>query len=220
MADIRQNSTSKDDFNRGAEDPLSNGGKWAQLDLAGNSLVGASVIGEPCARHRASQVGFSYWTPDPVMDDDSAECWARIRNLTPSGGATEVGFFSSVGGTNAADGYLFGIATASGTNSYRLRRYDNFVLTTLSSFSDVGADLGGFILCRRNGTSVEGWHNGSADLTTWTLAVSVVDATYTTGFYPTLKTNENFSSTSTGLDDFGSGPADEFIPQIYRRVCG
>lgn len=216
MADIRQSGGIKDDFNRAPEDPLSNGGKWARPDLASPSLVGKSVIGFDCASHRPGESGFSYWTPDPVMDGDDAECWAMCAQYPPSGSAQGVGIIASVGGTNAADGYLFEIATSSGTDNFRMWKATNWSYASLGTFAGNAAG-NALLLIRRNGTAVEGWCDVSGVGDTWVLKITATDSTFTTGFYPMIHTDENFGSVSCGIDNFGSGILEESIAQIYRR---
>jgi hypothetical protein len=217
MADIRQNAGVKDDFNRDAEDPLSNGGKWAQTDLANDPLVGNSALGQQVARQRNPGLGFSHWTPDPAMDNDDAECWVGLVGYPLLGSAQGVGLVKDTGGTGAADGYLFDIATASGTDSYRLWRFTNWSYTSIGTLSENSA-AGTILLIRRNGNDVEGWADTSGVGDSFALKIAVTDMNYTTGLLPMLYCQ--YTSVDIGLDNFGSGPAEEFIPQIYRRVYG
>lgn len=216
MADIRQDPTIKDNFNRAPEDPLSNGGKWAAVDTGFPTMVGAAVLGQDVARHRVSQSCWSYWTPDPAMDGDAAECWARTVGGQSPGNAWGLAILSSPGGTNQHDGYLFRIEQSSGGGFWRLWRADNAVYMSIAG-PTAGGLTGILMLIKRNGNDVEGWTSSDSG-SSWTLRISATDITYTTGFYPVIHTDQSFSSINIGLDDFGAGPAEEFIPQIYRRV--
>jgi len=217
MADIRQNATVKDDFNRANESPLSGGGNWAQTDTANPPMI---LVSEK-VRHTTNDSCFSHWTPDPALNGDDAECWASIIGNEIAGAAWGVGIFRQVGGTNAADGYLFRIETSNVSDVYRLWRATDWVFTSIGITGDVAPE--GFpciLLIRRNGNDVECWSDETGVGDAFSLRLAVTDTTHTTGFYPTLHTDQVGSSTTIFLDNFGSGSTEEFIPQIYRRVFG
>lgn len=205
MADIRQNPTIKDDFNRADENPLaspwlvSDTGIWLPMVLKSNSIT-----------HQLGGSSQSHWTT-ATFDGDAAECWAtRIGGSGPFI-AWGIAIWSTVG-AGAVDGYRFRLENES---NYTLRRFNNGVTGSLLD-SDAGVIPGAIhMLIRRNGNDVEGWV--SVDQNTWTLVVSATDTTYTTGFYLSLGIIDESNSQILGWDNFGGG-AEANRTQIYRWI--
>lgn len=224
MSDIRQNSTVKDDFNRANEDPLSGGGNWARVDLAANNkqcVLGNFSGGQNFARHKATNdQAFGYWTPDDELFGDDSEAWCGIEGNEVSGQRWAVGFWKDRGGTSTSDGYIGGIETANINDVYRIYRATNNAYTSIAITGDVAPEGEPVILLlRRNGTSVELWssvvaYSGTPD---FSLVLSVVDNTHTGNFKPGIHCT-NTLDLGAGMDNFGSGPPPDFIPQIYRRL--
>jgi hypothetical protein len=210
MADIRQSTTAKDDFNRADEDPLSGGGNWAQTD---SGVFTPMVIKSNAATHQSGgPSSMSHWTPT-TYDGDAAEAWGARTGGGAGGIAWGIGLARDVGGSNAMDGYRFRDEDGSTSLKRFLNGSDSTVLDTGTGTSGADGDL---LLIRRNGNDVEGWFS-SDDGANWTLKVSATDTTYTTGFYLALSIRDNSASQLLGWDYFGGGPAKPFIPQIYRR---
>lgn len=219
MADIRQNPTFLDDFDRADEAPLSGGGNWAFLDSVWSSPM--ELVSNEATHDGDFTFSFSYWTPE-AWDGDEAEAWGFATGGGAGGLAWYIGIQKDVGGSNAVDGYALGFLIFTGNNT-SLVLYE--ALNGSYVIRDQADDPGGpfdpngdlYLLIRRNGNDVEGW--GSADGVTWTLGVSVTDTTYTTGLFAGIGCNDNGGFQSVEWRDFGGGPT-EFIPQIYRRPFG
>ena len=214
--DIRKHTTILDDFNYAAQSPLVGvpAGKWARLDGARNPLRSsgtAAIVG-------VSGTCYSYWTPT-TMDGDDAQTWAYAKGGGASGQLWAIGLAQQVGGSSAADGYNFRMSLRAGGGSDAfLERFTNMSFTTLDSTvihptSPKPASNGEQLwLIRRNGTSVEGWFSANLGAS-WTLSLSAVDTTYTTGLYGYL----GLAGTLVQWDYFGIGGPTLFRPQIIQR---
>lgn len=223
MADIRQNPTFLDDFNRANESPLSGGGNWARLDSVWSDDM--DLVSNQATHGAGKTFSFSYWTPES-WNGSEAEAWGYATGGGANGMAWDIGIHSNVGGSNAVDGYMLTLAISAG-NDTDLVLYEaaNGVYTELTRDTTPtylpngdGANGDYYLLIRRNGNDVEGW--GSADGVTWTLGVSATDTTYTTGLFAGIGCADNGGFQTVKWRDFGGGPAEEFIPQIYRRPFG
>jgi hypothetical protein len=115
------------DFTGADENPLSEGGNWANLNSSGNPLkrisnaVSASVAGN-C---------FSYWTPANFGAD--LEAYATIS--TVSGGCGLLVRIQGEGGAATWDGYRLNISSAGTVTG--IGRYTNAAVTSLASISAV-----------------------------------------------------------------------------------
>lgn len=220
MADVRQQSTIRDDFNRANEDPLSFGGKWSQTD---SGIFWPLVVKSNEATHKAFQASSdSYWNSES-FDNNEAELWAYATGGQASGVAWALGLFKDVGGSNAIDGYRFRIEVASAGAAYRLYRFANGTGTTIDSPATAAPSGGAYMLMRRNGNDVEGWAAPTGLGTSWSdlaLVCSATDTTYTTGLYLTLGIRDNSASQILGFDYFGGGGSVPFRPQFIRRPFG
>jgi hypothetical protein len=210
MADIRQSTAVKDNFNRANEIPLAppwealDTGIWSEEDLRSNSIT-----------HGTGTSSMSYWSTENFNGDD-AEAWATSIGGNANGTAWGIGLFSTVGGSNTVDGYRFRCEIGIGA-IYRLERWDNGSPVTLDTFDPGHSGGPRPMLIRRNGSDVEGWVTTSGtDTSAWTLFVSATDTNYTSGLYLALGNTDNGGTRLTGWDDFGGGTI-TFVPQIYRR---
>lgn len=214
MADIRQNTTIKDDFNRADELTIA-GPNWANVETGPSpDWSPAGILNNRLTLMSGAGVSFSYWTPES-FDNDAAEAWAYGSGGGAIGVSWSIGLFRDVGGTAIVDGYRLQVV-GSGNDNWELGKYTNKSFVVLALGTGGTTDIG-FTLLRRNGTSVEAWHAG-ANPTTWSLIVSAVDSTYTTGLFAALGSSGGGSLCA--WDDFGSGPkkVTTFLPQIYRRT--
>lgn len=213
MADIRQDTGIKDTFERADEDPLSGGGNWAQTDTASWYL---RLQNDTATSRAGIDIGNSYWTPD-TYDGDEAECWGCCEGGGASGIRWGVGLFTSVGGSNQQDGYLFSLANAAVGGYYDLHRMLNGALgTLLANGGDPPVANPGILLIRRNGNDVEGWlseDNGA----TWTMHLSATDTTHMTGFSLGLRITDESGTSLLGFTCFGGGGHTN-RPQIYRWI--
>lgn len=218
MADIRQSTAFLDDFNRADENPLSGGGNWAQTDTALGPAM--RLLTNKATSPSGQTISSSYWVP-LALDGDDAEAWGHPVNGGANGIAWGLGLFKDLGGSSLVDGYRFRIDVSSSGGFYTLGRYDNGVRTAIQA-NVAGAPTGGtgLLLIRRNGNDVEGWQAANTDGSDFTLRISGTDTTYTTGLHPALSISDNSGGSILQWDWFGGGPAEEFVPQIYRRVYG
>lgn len=218
MTDIRQNITVKDDFTRPAYpvDPID--GNWANVDLS--RFAPMSIISPGVATHFPGQTeAASYWTGDAALDGDDQECWAFGIGGAASGIAFRLWLVKDVG-TTSPDGYRASTVESSGTTSWSIVRYDNGTPTTLASGTPGPTGNPGYLLLRRNGGDIEWWHDTAGDGSNFVLLGSFTDSTYTTGLYPAIAIADLSSSQILGWTEFGGGPAQPFMPQIYRILRG
>lgn len=214
MADIRQSTTIKDDFQRAASDPAS--GDWGDTVFFGQVAIAGPALPDRMLTHSASDSpAIGYYTAETYSGDD-CEVWARaVGGGEISGIAWAVGLFKNFGGS--IDGYRFRWESVG--DVYTLRKYTSGSFTVLDTGNpDVGSADHWFLL-RRNGNDVEGWISGNDDPTSWTMVVSATDTTHTTGLYGCLGVTDNAQSQQLGWNEFGAGVAEERRrPQIYRWV--
>lgn len=222
MADIRQNTTVLDDFNRADEEPLSHGGDWQRTDsiwsqglrLKYNVPLADGAAYEPST---GSKFGASYWTP-MSMDGDDAEFWGNAIGGNYPGIHWEISLVSSPGGSSAVDGYGFRRLMGTGGGSLRLIKilngdYSN-ILASIASGVPTAQQ---WMLIRRNGNAVECWM--ATNTSSWTLWMSVNDVTYTTGLFGSIELSDNARLFAHGWDDVGGGPLPQRrLPQIYRII--
>lgn len=211
MADIRQSTVVRDDFNR-VENPLSHGGDWSNPDTAWNPLQANGSV----ARITTGAYCNSYWNKDAMSGDD-AECWAMTTGGNSPAHAWGLHLYttSSVGGSGTSDGYFWRLEITTGGGTCFLYRLTNNAATTLDTETSNPPTGGGWIgLIRRVGTTIEGW--ASVDLgATWTMYVSATDGTYTGPMYAGL----SCAGSLLGFDYFGEGVQIN-RPQIYRIIRG
>ena len=179
-----------DDFNRADENPLSGGGRWAQLNSSSNPL---QIISNATASVTSTN-GTSYWTRDTFA---STEVWARISSAQNFGVLLRL---QDVGGANTWDGYeLFANAS---NDTLDLRRVTNATTTSLVTRSVSAIAIGVGIMLRAYGTRLEAWYFKAS---VWTLVTSTDDSTYTSG-----NMGLRVGPTSPGIvTDFGGG---QFVP--------
>lgn len=214
MADLRLNSEPLDDFNRN-ENPLSLGGKWAQMDATRPplqcALIGSS--GNGSARRTGTISAYSYWTP-LTMDGDDAQCWSYTRGGNASAQAWGWVLGKDFGGSGIWDAYSARMEIGTGGGSCVMYRITNGGSTTLQSNPVNPPTGGGWLgLIRRNGSHVEFWASDDGQVgNSWTKYLDVVDTTYVNG----LKAALHCFGGLVEHDYYGAGPVD-FIPQFAWR---
>jgi len=190
-----------DDFNRPDENPLSGGGNWAQTDLGAwptpMQLVNNSAT-------RGANTSASYWTQLSFVGGEGS-VWARSGNLGVAGApGVGVALYKEVGGSNTVDGYEFRRTTGGpfGDRNDTLNRVTNGARTQIAGTGANGPGTpDSYFNLRRVGNTVEGWTSSNG--TSWTLRMSVTDATHTTGSY---RASIHANSTASGqfVDDFAA----------------
>ena len=175
------------DFTGADENPLSEGGNWANLDSSGTALQRVSNA------YALSSGGISrsYWTPTNFGPD------LQAYTTIVSGTALRIqARVQGEGGAATWDGYEF---TAAGSNTI-ISRVTNASFTTLFTSSVIVTWAAGDKLgARLEGTSLQIWRfpSGGSD---WALVTAVGDSTYLSAGKLAL----GASVASTG-DDFFAG---------------
>lgn len=176
------------DFTGSDENPLSEGGKWANLNTSSNPLQrisGASgqTVAGICA---------SYWTPENFGPD--VEAYVTIVTLS-------TGFHSILlriqneGGAATWDGYRFNVSSSTTSHIYVVT---NGVSTSLIQNLDTTWASGDKLGARIVGNTLQLWRQPSGS-STWNLVSSAVDSTYpSAGKIGLYQTGDGTSR----LDDF------------------
>lgn len=211
MADIRQNTVVKDDFNRADEDPLIS---TPEHPWDNGTIDFAMILENLQLQGRTADAAcWTRWVADPQSANGGAnvpEIWARRGGgvyTFPHG--TRMALFTDPG-TPAVDGYA---VLATGSFDWILRRYDNGGFTTLATAPPFTYPIAPQLqLMRIVGNDIEVWVDADGTGSTWTMAISATDATYRDDLYMVLGATGN----EDAWDDFGGGPPISFLPQIMR----
>ena len=191
-------------FTGANQNPLSEGGNWANLDTAhGNALQRISnAVG--CT---ASTTGESYWTPADIGAD--VEAYLTMPTLPGNGNNISISARVLQAGGNATyDGYRVRMNQVAGSNNDALDicRVDNAVVTSLASFASRDFVAGEKIGIRCIGSTVQAWYYSGG---VWTLAAQATDTTYSA----TGKVAIHLRGTTGRLDDVFAGVVGaEFVP--------
>jgi len=229
MADIRQNPTPLDEFGVGNNIYLAcsnfgtgcpnweqtDNGVWAPLFQTGGIVICRKDPPPPPPRDTRAA---SYWSP-LVLDGDDQESWGAAIGGGGSGVYWRVQLtkdHSPPGAGLTVDGYWFGLVVGTSGGTWNLGRYTNFGPATLASTAGPGTANANVLLIRRVGNDLQGWRSTDAGAN-WTMILSATDTTYMTDLQPGLSLADD-AVQGHGFDMFGGGPAEEFIPQFYRRV--
>jgi YD repeat-containing protein len=179
-----------DDFDRPDENPLSQGGNWAQSAVGGGSwsasgfhidaplrLAGGMAADQPPSG--ASYNG-SAWTAQPLPPGDS-EVWA-VQGLGTAGNTNEgMGLFLSLQNPTSASwsGYAGRFYDVIGPDLWQIWRIDAGAGTVIGAISlEDSMQAGDTLLLRRSGSALELWR-GRAGV--WVLKVAATDSAYTGG---------------------------------------
>jgi hypothetical protein len=153
-------------FTGADENPLSEGGNWAQLSSSGNALqrisnAVASVI---------NGLGASYWTPANFGPD--VEVYLTLTNVAVSGHGLAVRV-QGEGGANTWDGYQARLTAA----EVILSRVTDSVRTDLDSSISAGFAAGDKLGLSVRGSTITAWRQPSGS-SRWNIVLTAVDATY------------------------------------------
>lgn len=191
------------------ENPLSDGGNWAQTFSSRDPL---KRLGNQARNSTTTNPNYSYWTsPFDADAIDPLEIFA-CSGGGQLGAALEtwrIDLWQTVGGTSV-NGYelFFGGGLSKG---WELDKWVSSSGTNLDT-----APYNGYpnkIGLRLNGDDVEGWANYAG---TWVMEVSATDTTFRGSLYASLAIED---PTSGGLyfDCFGGGAVVRRVPQFIRR---
>lgn len=213
MAEIRQSTVVRDNFERANENPIANTtahpwftpvGLGSPVQLLDGALTDSNIFG-----------AYARWDADPQSDTDGAviEGWGRVGASYQFPLGTRQALWTSGG-----DGYA---VLEHGGFDIIVRRYDagSFVDITASidagSFDDSGFTDGNCLqLMRLTATHLELWRTTDAgDDTTWEFVLSVPEETYRDDLLVVF----GATGQEDGWIEIGFGPAPEWHPEFMRR---
>ena len=205
MTDIRT-TPELDNFGRADENPLSDGGRWAQVSTPGYGpqlqVVSHEAIGQGTS---GLTVYSNYWTPAAFSGD--VEVWGLCAGFCDLNDSYSLALWTGVGGADSdISGYVVNWSTSFGSSVY-LYRQDSGVNTLLDAPGTIPFPVAGdYVLLRTNGTSVETYQSldGAA---TWQLKATAVDNTYRTNLSltPRILSHASSSPGYAGVGGGGSG---------------
>jgi titin len=181
-----------DAFDRGFENPLSDGGRWTNgVNGSGESGLYVPSVWAACSKSTTCTA----WRNATQYGPD-AEVWARVSTL--AGDNNHVRLYlrlQQVGGAGY-DGYMLRTNQLPGTDQVWLERIDNGAFVNRLTIAQE-LTAGDTLLFRAKGSTLEAWRN---DGSTWTRLGVAVDTTYAgPGF-----TGIGLRGTTGRLDDFGA----------------
>ncbi len=174
------------DFTGADENPLSEGGNWANLNTSSNPLQRLSNA----ATASVNADSASYWTPANFGADLEAYVTITSPATSPAG---LIGRIQGEGGAATWDGYVVRASTL----SLQIGRVDNGVITLLVNTGSVTIASGDKLGMRISGSAIEAWKQLSGS-SVWNLVATTTDTTYASAG----KIGLFCTSTSIGMDDF------------------
>ena len=211
MADIRQTTSTLDNFNRANENPIAS--PWvARFSGSGRGRIDSNIL-----KPVSSSTWIDSWTTK-TFDNDACEVWATTWSVADGNEFWYCSLLQNLNGTSVLDGYVTRAQhITGGILRWTISRYDNETQTQLGANVDLGLLVENFLITfRREGSDLVSYSSEDAGAN-WTERIRRTDSTYTTGLYLGLGTGTN-DGTGPGWDNFGGGPAEAFTPQIYRRT--
>lgn len=175
-----------DNFNRAAEKPLSNGGKWALI--GGEVTTGEIKATEENWRgetaFKAGSENAAYWTPveftNPAV---AAKIAADINGLEGRGFRLYACLQSPTSATEKSGYILYLEETttgAPGKYTFKLQKMTKSVVSALATVTAVAVSLGDLFALQVSGGKVIAWHKEGAGA--WTIVAEGTDSTWTKGF--------------------------------------
>ncbi|HXF97029.1 MAG TPA: hypothetical protein VNJ46_00265, partial [Gaiellaceae bacterium] len=159
-----------DGFDRPDENPLSDGGRWAN-GVIGSGERGLRVLSGQLASGKSTTT--TAWRRDAQRGPD-AEAWATVAALPGNGNAFRLYVRLQSPGSSAVDGYMLLYAQASGSDRLTLYRITNGASASLGA-ADREIAAGAVLLLRAKGSALEAWvREGGA----WTRVLRLLDASY------------------------------------------
>ena len=183
-------ATLRSDFTGANEDPLSEGGNWAEASgSTGDLQRNTNEVKESLA----GVTGRSYWTPTQFTDSES---WVTITAKPGNGNTIDLITRLKEPGSGW-DGYLFRFAQASGTDTW-----DIFRIVNGSSTATIDSGSREFANGEKIGALSQGTTHSIYVFTggSWTLLGGGTDNTYTSGYL-----GIGIRSTTGRIDDFFAG---------------
>lgn len=156
------------------------------------------------------------WTTQS-FDGDAAEVWAEAWSAADANEFWYIALLANPNGTNVLDGYVGRLRKPAGNPAVmEFLRYDNQVLSGVLATVNAVFGQPDLALLRREGNDIVLHHSTDAGAN-WTEKLRLADTNYTTGLYPALGIGTT-DATGPAWEYIGGGSAEEFIPQIIRRL--
>jgi len=191
-----------DGFDRPNENPLSDGGRWAN-GILGSGESGLTVSANALACTTTSTC--TAWRQNALYGPDS-EAWARITTLPGNGNGLRLYVRIQQPGSSAVDGYVLRWAQQSGADQLLVDRLTNGVFANLLTLSPEIA-LGDTLLLRAAGSTLEVWRKNGGG---WTRLGFVGDTVYAGAGYVGV----GLRAKTGRLDDFGARVASPTVPGV------
>jgi hypothetical protein len=181
-----------DAFNRPAERPLSDSGRWSN-GVVGSGETGLRVVSNTLGCTRTTTC--TAWRNNTQYGSDT-EVWARVTTLP--GANNQFRLYARVQQPGAAtyDGYMLRTNQLSGTDQVWIDRVDNGAIVNRLTISQELA-IGDVLLLRVTGSTLEAWRRSG---TVWSRLGTVVDSTYGGVGYVGV----GIRGKTGRLDDFGA----------------
>ncbi len=187
-----------DNFNRPDENPLSDGGRWAN-GISSGGESGLKVLSAQLGCGKTSTC--TAWRNDQLYGLDQ-EASVTIATLPGTGDAVRI--YARLQKPGAYDGYMLRFQQNSGTDQVFIERIDGGAIVGLATLSQEFA-TGNKLKIRAVGSKIEAWRY---DGTSWAKVGEATDTTYTGVGYVGVGLRE----TSGRLDDFGAATLLEPTP--------
>src|SRR5437899_2007498 len=183
-----------DKFNRADENPLSNGGKWSNPLIAGETSL--QVISNTCRPNGPSSASSNWWSDASF----GADTEVFITVSTAGAAADYVGITVRTVNENSAslDGYILYVTFPSTWQFFRL---DNGAFTQLGANVTQTVASGDAMGLSIVGTTLTAYYKASGG--SWVSLNTRTDSTYTAAGH--IGIDEKSAGPTTILDDFGGG---------------
>lgn len=213
MPDIRQTGY-LDDFQRGAEYPLSYGGRWLPLFVLGNTYINLDQNSAELWGISGGSVQSSYWDVQSFSGD--CEVWGRASTGHDLREGLRIYMHMTQpygrSGTNGACGYRASCsAPVLGGAGHAIERIDSYADPVLLASAD--GFFPQWILLRRIGSTLELWLASDNPPTNWTLSLTADDSTYNYGYFGIGTQQDDYNPSWIG---FGGGQIHH--TEFYRWV--
>lgn len=209
-----------DDGNRASEDPLSQGGNWAEIVsvMAGPMLLTNPLDGAPALTGNDLPTSGSYRT-DISLPAGDCEVWGIVGRCDEVSETIGLLLHIHDPGTSL-DAYQMTVGDRVG-NDWLLHRYTNGSATLLAQNGTVHPVQNDIILLRRVGNNIETWWYDESDglpiqdPAAWTQIFNVNDTTHTQGTIGMVVATSDQEAYFRG---FGGGVPVEFTSQVMRYM--
>jgi hypothetical protein len=196
-----------DNFNRTAENPVSQGGNWASIGINGGP---GAPLSQNTLRNFPSPSGGLSYRVSPYLGGDM-EAAAKVTTRPNTNHWLSVFICIQDAGTAGWDGYELRARVASGPDVWQIRRVDDGSTNPMVLASTtLEIATGGSMLLRRLGDAIQFWWKPPSG--SWTQKAAATDSAYMWGMI-------GAGGLSSGaLDDFSGGSLlsilDQYAPEL------